>query len=300
MNESTELVSAVITTHNRLDYLKRAIDSVLTQTYPNIECIVVSDASTDGTDEYCNGRSDIKFISIPKSESHGGNYARNLGIKAAKGKYIAFLDDDDAWLPTKIEKQYQLAEEKKSSLVYCQRIFEYVANGKVYKRVPMKGKSLEGNLKESIFRHHITNTSCIFARKDTLYEIGLYDENLLKWQEYDLMIRLAAVTNIYCVSECLCFYTVNTSDGQRISNDSDRVPKTIKYYKKKYKKSLKELSFKDRVYFEQMCYEELYGRRKYNAKLSARMKYFFPFVTLSIIKALYSPKWIIGVIKRRL
>ena len=98
------LVSAIITTHNRKDLLKRAIDSVFAQTYPNIELIVVDDASNDGTSEMCDDNR-INYIFIPKLESHGGNYARNLGIKASKGEYCAFLDDDDYWLPTKIEKQ---------------------------------------------------------------------------------------------------------------------------------------------------------------------------------------------------
>ena len=88
-------VSAIITTHNRLELLKRAINSVKTQTYPNIECIIVSDNSSDGTDEYCSSLDDVIFISIPSKESRGGNYARNLGIKKSKGEYVAFLDDDD-------------------------------------------------------------------------------------------------------------------------------------------------------------------------------------------------------------
>ncbi|WP_288911006.1 glycosyltransferase family 2 protein, partial [uncultured Thomasclavelia sp.] len=88
------LVSAIITTHNRLELLKRAIQSVYNQTYSNIELIVVDDASDDGTKEWAEQQS-FKFIYIPKEKSKGGNYARNLGIKSSHGKYVAFLDDDD-------------------------------------------------------------------------------------------------------------------------------------------------------------------------------------------------------------
>lgn len=95
-----KLVSAIITTHNRLSLLKRAVESALSQTYKNIEVIVVDDASTDGTPEYCN-ELPLRYIYIPKEESRGGNHARNLGILAAKGEYVAFLDDDDYWLPRK-------------------------------------------------------------------------------------------------------------------------------------------------------------------------------------------------------
>ena len=114
-----ELVSAVIITHNRKDLVMRAIESVLTQTYTNIECIVVDDASTDGTVELLSSSEDINYIYIPKSESRGGNHARNVGIAASHGVYVAFLDDDDYWLPTKIEKQLEQKKKKKCGVVYC-------------------------------------------------------------------------------------------------------------------------------------------------------------------------------------
>lgn len=89
-----KLVTAIITTHNRLELLKRAIESVYAQTYKCIELIVVDEASMDGTGDYCK-KLPLQYIFIPKAESRGGNYARNLGIKAAKGEYVAFLDEDD-------------------------------------------------------------------------------------------------------------------------------------------------------------------------------------------------------------
>lgn len=92
-----QLVSAIITTHNRAELLTRAIESALGQTYREIEVIVVDDASTDNTREVCE-KYPIHYIHIPKAESRGGNYARNLGIRAVKGEYCAFLDDDDYWL----------------------------------------------------------------------------------------------------------------------------------------------------------------------------------------------------------
>lgn len=114
-----KLVSAIITTHNRLELLKRAIESVKKQTYSNIECIVVSDGSSDGTDDYCRTIEGIVFISIPKDESRGGNHARNVGIDASHGEYVAFLDDDDYWLPEKIEKQVYFLTTYNDGLVSC-------------------------------------------------------------------------------------------------------------------------------------------------------------------------------------
>ena len=194
------LVSAIITTHNRKELLRCAIDSVFAQTYSPIELIVVDDASDDGTSEVCQD-SRIKYIYIPKQESRGGNYARNLGISNAKGKYVAFLDDDDEWLPTKIEKQVALAEEKQCSLVYCLKVYQDIVEGKVVgirKEFRLKPS---GDLHDSIFKHYITSTSCILAEKALVEAVGAFDENFRKWQEYDLMIRMAQKTSIFYVDE---------------------------------------------------------------------------------------------------
>ena len=282
-NNDKELVSAVITTHNRLDYLKRAIDSVMTQTYPNIECIVVSDASTDGTDEYCAGRSDIKFISIPKSESHGGNYARNLGIKAAKGKYVAFLDDDDAWLPTKIEKQVSLLKEKNCECVYCLRKYERVRNGEVIGRGNESTKyAIEGDISKKIFRHAITSTSCILATKSILDRIGGFDEDLYKLQEYELLIRISQLTEIYYYhKEPLVLYTLNQSDKARISNDPDRLPIAKRYIENKHKLLLAKSGLKNKLQFKEWMFFALFRNALRSRDMIALLKYgMFYYITI--------------------
>lgn len=297
------LVSAIITTHNRCELLQRAIESVLRQSYKNIECIVVDDASEDNTKGICE-KYNVRYVYIPKNESHGGNYARNLGIKAAKGEYCAFLDDDDYWLDTKIEKQYELAIKKKSDLVYCHKIHEYVSNGRIMKSVPINDPTPEGNLKSKIFCHYITNTSCLFASKKALFKVGLFDENLLKWQEYDLMIRMAAMTDIYCVNECLCVYTVNRSDANRISNDANRVAVTVDYFRDKYKTAIDDLSLKDRVCFEQMCACALYSSTRKGGKRLLTVKSFMLHTFFSTLKAILFPvsfvKSMVSAIRRRL
>ena len=96
-------VSVVIPSYNRKDIIGRAIDSVLAQTYKDIEIIVVDDGSTDGTAEYI--QKTFPNIKIFIQENNGAASARNLGISKADGEYIAFLDTDDYWLPEKIAKQ---------------------------------------------------------------------------------------------------------------------------------------------------------------------------------------------------
>ena len=116
-----KLVSVIIPTRNRFNYLKLAIESVLLQTWKNIEIIIVDEASSDESVEYLNHLAYKGTIILIRNEKPtGGGNARNLGIAKASGYYIAFLDDDDTWLPVMIEMQVNLFESSKDvSLVTC-------------------------------------------------------------------------------------------------------------------------------------------------------------------------------------
>ena len=99
------LVSVIIPTRNRAKFLARAIESVLKQKYSKIECIVVDDASMDNTKEAVLAFNDSRILYLRNKVRIKASGSRNRGIKAAKGHYIAILDDDDEWLPDKIKKQ---------------------------------------------------------------------------------------------------------------------------------------------------------------------------------------------------
>lgn len=222
-----ELVSAIITTHNRANLLERAIKSVFGQTYKSIECIVIDDASTDNTKEICN-RYPLQYVYIEKSK--GGNYARNLGIKVAKGKYCAFLDDDDYWLPEKTEKEVCLIEQMDCEMVHCGRRMEYVySNGVVYKNTLPKSDHWGDMHKKILLTNCLTTTSNILATRQALIDVGLFDENLNFWQDYELTIRLAQRKPIFFVNESLCVYRVDTRDKIRLTNKYDDWKKAARY-----------------------------------------------------------------------
>ena len=227
------MVSAIITTHNRCDLLVRAIESVLSQTYSELECIVVDDASKDDTPEVCK-RYPVTYLQIPNEESHGGNYARNLGIKASKGDYCAFLDDDDYWLPTKIEKQVELIEKMECELVYCGRRIEEVGKSGIsyVNKLPNPGNM--GDLKKRILTTICTTTTCILAKRQALLDVGLFDENLHFWQEYELTIRLAQRKPFYFVNEPLVVYRVDVRDCHRLTNKYYGWKDAVKYIHKKH------------------------------------------------------------------
>lgn len=223
------LVSAVITTHNRFVLLLKAIDSVKNQTYKNIEIVVVDDASTDCSYSELNNRNDISYIRIV--ESHGGNHARNVGIKAANGSYIAFLDDDDEWLPTKIEKQVNLLISSTGCYVVgCKRLFEFN-----FDRTFIEKKNLPtGDLSKIILTCIPYTTSSLLISKDLLLRVGLFDEHLTHWQEYELQLRLYQYTKVLCVQEPLVLYRVVSTDNQRLSNNLNKWELAVAYIESKH------------------------------------------------------------------
>ena len=123
------LVSVVIPVYNRMDTIERSINSVLNQTYKNIEIIVIDDGSIDDTLKIIEHLS-ISDIKVLKQNHGGANAARNLGISAAKGEFIAFQDSDDEWLPDKLEKQITYMLEGGYEACYCPFfLYEKKSNG---------------------------------------------------------------------------------------------------------------------------------------------------------------------------
>ncbi len=280
-----KLVTSIITTHNRSDLLRIAIESVLYQTYNVIECIVVDDASNDNTRDVCK-KYPVRYIYIPQTESHGGNYARNLGIKEAQGEYCAFLDDDDYWLPTKIEKQMKLIEKGECDMVYCLREYNDVLKGEIVRKRKEYRPKPYGNLSIDIFKHYVTSTSCILAKKSLLLKIGGFDENFKKWQEYDLMIRAAQATPIFYVDEELIVYRNDIEDENRISNDFTRILDTIKKIRHKYKEQIRLLPFKKKLYFADMCINDTYQLAKKSKRYYYVLILFLPYLLLKLFKSL--------------
>ena len=284
-----KLVTAIITTHNRKTLLRRAIESVLNQTYTNIECIVIDDKSNDETDILCKDYP-IQYIYIPASESKGGNYARNKGIKAAKGEYIAFLDDDDYWLPTKIEKQVALIESKDCEMVHCGRILETIKNGKTYYKETLPNPAHYGDMSKMILLTICTTTTNILAKKQALFDVGLFDEELKFWQEYELTIRLAQRKPFYFVNEPLSVYRIDVKDKNRLTNKYYEWKNTVKYIHKKHEELYKKLSFIEHFKLKQLIWIDALTRSKSSGLIFLYFYYFIlllPFKVTRKIKSFF-------------
>lgn len=202
-------VSVVIPTCNRAHFVGRAIQSVLDQTYRNFEILVVDDASNDNTEEIVKHFSDERISYIPHRENKGGSSARNTGIKAARGKFIGFLDDDDEWLPQKLECQINLFSRSQSMVgaVYTGNIMCNHKTRKVLKEiVPTKRGMILADL---LFRNCVGSTSSILIKKECLARVGLFDENLPSCQDWDMWIRISRHYQIDFVDQTLFIHYVH-------------------------------------------------------------------------------------------
>lgn len=194
------LITVVIPTRNRPLLVKRAIESALKQTLKDIEVIVVIDGPDEATRLGALEVSDhrLKVISLPVSS--GAPRARNVGVSEAAGEWIAFLDDDDAWLPQKLELQMEVANCSKyeSPVITCCLIARTPRADYVWpRRLPAPNETISDYLlvRNSLFRGEASlQTSTILAKKEFLVSHP-FKEDLLKHQDIEWVLRIGALAN---------------------------------------------------------------------------------------------------------
>jgi glycosyltransferase involved in cell wall biosynthesis len=186
------LVSVILPTYNRAHTLRRAINSVLNQTYKNFELIIIDDASTDNTEELIkkikqiDGR--IKYVKCKKNI--GAALARNKGLDLAQGDYIAFQDSDDEWLPQKLEKQIKKFEQNpEADIVYHSLSIHHKKTGKKLKMIRAKyaGTNLFPMLLKKMI---ILPTISVMCKKTCIDQVGGFDDSP-SHQDYLLYLKLA-------------------------------------------------------------------------------------------------------------
>jgi glycosyltransferase involved in cell wall biosynthesis len=204
-------VSVVLPTYNRLGTLPRAIESVLAQTYKDLELLIVDDGSTDGTADYLKKLTDPRIRAIGGSENRGVGSARNVGIAEAKGELIAFQDSDDEWLVTFLEKHVANLDSQpaKVGVSYCGKIiYGRDEAGRQGKRraayMPDVSRTVvEGNIYHEVLRNAVVSTQTFVARADVLRSIGGFAEDLKIGLDWELSTRLAQVTEYAFIDEPL-------------------------------------------------------------------------------------------------
>jgi len=229
------LVSVIIPTYNREKCIRRAIESVLDQTYQNVELIVVDDGSTDNTKEILepfikSGK--IKYFYQP---NRGPATARNLGIKNSKGEFIALLDSDDEWLPEKLEKQiglFQNSKDEKLGFVGCNIIFiNEITNKTIEYKIPRYKNFFRFLLSEFMWPPQL---STIITKKQIIEEVGLFDEKVWFGEDLDMWIRIAKKYNFDFVLDCLTKIHLHPT-SLSFTTKPYKITKSYDYITQKYK-----------------------------------------------------------------
>lgn len=200
-------VSVIIPAYNRESFIRETVDSVLEQTYPNIELIVVDDGSTDNTLKILKefGKK-LVLLQHLNGENKGQSAAINLGIKVSSGEYIAILDSDDLFAPLKIELQVNFLEKNyEIGLVYANGIAINDFGEKLYKLFPLDHK--EGNdPSRMLLECHFNIPSNSLMRKSIFQLTGLFEEKFRSAQDHDMGIKIMENTIVAYMNEPLWFY----------------------------------------------------------------------------------------------
>ena len=244
LNDINYNISVIIPSFNREKTIERCLDSVINQTYPAFEIIVVDDGSEDQTlniikEKYVNR---VRVI----SQNHkGAQAARNKGIKAACGEYISFLDSDDEWVPNKLELQVNELI-KNPNKVICGN--GYIVTDwkrevpKVYSKLCINSRSTTKKVMKLkgkngyVYKELLNNSFCLFpvllAPKQFFYDIRLLDEKVPAYQEWDTAIRLAKNHEFAFINKPLFIYHLH--DGETISKDTKKAIDGMEYNCKKF------------------------------------------------------------------
>lgn len=216
LGEGGEMVSVIIPTYNRKNSIIYAIESVLNQTYTNLELIVVDDGSTDGTQNILEQIKDKRFRYVYQKNS-GACVARNRGIDLAQGEYIAFHDSDDTWLPNKLEKQMKIFEKYNVDIVFCKLNYK---NGDGVMLV-QPSYIHEGFLIPVVNLFGI-GTQTLVA-KNSVFKNIRFDNELPRFQEFELLYRASKQYSLYCVDEGLVDYSIGSDS---ISSNPEKLYRT--------------------------------------------------------------------------
>jgi glycosyltransferase involved in cell wall biosynthesis len=179
------------------------MQSVLDQTHQDLELIIVADAPEDATLERVHGYDDKRIRVLVHKARRGGAAARNSGIEAARGSYVAFLDSDDIWLPQKLELQLRKMEEKRGPEwggVYCGSIINM--GGEAIKE---NRATSEGDLRYDLLSmsFELGGSSTLMLRRDCLAQLGGFDEAFHRHQDWELMVRFFSKYKLAAVEELL-------------------------------------------------------------------------------------------------
>ncbi len=265
------MISIVIPTYNRESTIGRAIKSVINQSYQNWECIIVDDGSIDNSEQVICSFNDSRIIYHKHKINKNASTARNTGMNMSRGKYIALLDSDDEWLPTKLEKQLQLLKSLPSEygMVSC---WQDYYNGKTL--FNQLHKNNRGILFPQILTQILTGgAQTLFFKREVFEKVGGFDERITNGDDQDFIRRISQYYHIDLVPEVLVKVHLNHSSETRLSD------KSVKKNNLDFINSLKiELEiFRNAFNKHRDLKASIYTQIAYHYALVGDWKYFFKY-----------------------
>jgi len=183
-------VSVILSTYNRAYILRSAIESVLNQSYGDLELIVVDDGSTDNTEQLVKSMSDARIVYVKHDKNYGLATGRNTGLAKAGGEYIAFQDSDDMWEKEKLSRHVPLLDESSNTVAAVYGMLEKVLkDGSMVIQPAEHIFPMEGNIHEQILRRNFITMQVALVRASVFRAVGLFDPAIYSLEDWDFWIR---------------------------------------------------------------------------------------------------------------
>lgn len=222
-NDTDDLISVIIPTYNRAGVLGRSIQSVLAQTYTNLELLIIDDCSDDGTQELVKEFKDERIRYYRNEENLGASVSRNRGISLAKGKFIAFQDSDDEWLPQKLDRlldAWKKEGNEAAGMIYHEMKEQGSESFIPSRDIPLEWKS--GDMFCHLLLYPLIGATASLIKRSCLDELGGFNEKLESLEDYELYLRMAKNYQILFVGEPLMIiYDTSGSVNKRFKSKID-------------------------------------------------------------------------------
>lgn len=282
------LVSVIIPTYNRAEIIKDAINSVLNQTYQEFEILVVDDKSEDQTEDVIRAFQDPRVKFLTNKRTKGAQGARNTGLYGAKGDWVAMLDSDDVWLPSKLEKQVKYVSNCNPDVVGLSAgnaKYDFDTNKVINYNIPAKRRY---GVHDLLYKNYLSGFSTFFFRRESALMINGFDERFPAMQDIDFYISMAGIGEVHSIPEVLVY--VRTSNNDRITTNYSKKLIASKIFNQKYNSLItKSFQLKNKAISRLL----VYGWRR--NKLSS-LRYFHWFIAGMFIDP-SNLRWVISNIK---
>jgi glycosyltransferase involved in cell wall biosynthesis len=240
------MFSIVIPIHNKENYLKNTLHSVISQSFKDFEIILVNDGSTDNSANICEEfRLADSRVKVIHQQNSGVSAARNVGIKHSCYDLIAFIDADDYWSPIFLEKMHELILQLPDILIYSSK-YANVKGNRIYPVEPIF-KIQSGFTRFDLIRYYSKkinfpiHSSSVIIKKKAIEQVGFFDERIYMYEDYDLFLRLALISEVgYLNTQPLSFYNIDVPAGSKARGKFPLLEKNWVYYFDKFDSSLKE------------------------------------------------------------